>query len=152
VWPFGVVLDPPGFNCGAGVGQADEPVFVQTLATAFPLKLSMYAFSFGLPPTATAVEPVGHEVHGPVRDRRGRLRLRQRLALEYADPFALVPPNGQASPVIEAIDALAIDLPTFATQTQIHPSIDIAPLDRGNLLDASARPLTLRPPAPSIAQ
>ena len=40
MWPPGVAIDPPGFDGPAGVGQIDEPVFVQT----FIPELSVKAF------------------------------------------------------------------------------------------------------------
>ena len=82
----------------------------------------------------SADETVSYEVHRPAHIR-GR-RLGQRLALEQTDPFALAPPYDQASFAVEAIDALAIDLPAVSTQTQIHAPVAIAALDRSNLLDA----------------
>ena len=33
MWPGGVVMDPPSFDNDPGMGQADEPFFVQTFIT-----------------------------------------------------------------------------------------------------------------------
>ena len=44
MWPGGVVMDPPGFDNDPGMGQADEPFFVQTFITEPPVE----AFSKGI--------------------------------------------------------------------------------------------------------
>jgi len=44
-----LVLDAPRFDDPPRLCHRDEPVFVQALVTELPLKLSMYAFSLGLP-------------------------------------------------------------------------------------------------------
>src|SRR5579864_3615923 len=113
---FGSVVDRDRLRQSACIRQAVEhPLYPQSGdrcvdldGQAFPGAVVNDGQTAEAP---SADEAVGNEVHRPAHVR-GR-RLGQRLALERANPFALAPPYGQASLAIEAVDALAIDLPTL---------------------------------------
>src|SRR6202049_3554640 len=73
-------------------------------------------------------QPVREKIHRPTQVRRPRLR--QRFSLDQTDTLTLAPAHRQSGVAVDSIDALAVDRPTFAPQSQIHPAIAVSTAER----------------------
>ena len=57
MWPHGVVIHAPRFNHRLRLRDADKPSSLRHSSRNFPLKLSTYAFSIGLPGRISGADP-----------------------------------------------------------------------------------------------